>query len=448
MAKNNQPVDDYTAIAQRILRAPSSPHHETDIKVLHETSAVWLEHDSLYDCAVRLLAMYTYRPELIDGRITATLAKRLIAAERAVGGPYDDPLYRDDMASNTMIARLFRAFGTPLENVERYLYHHVSSLPVAHKTITKKHRTIAPAARMVKQDITKWAPHVRPFATHIWQTIEQADVRHEIAALNTVFARCLARSADTAIATRLDQATYYAWMAYTVYDDFIDDEGDPQYLTTANIAQRASLRLFQSVGDPALAHHYFDMVDNANAWELAHCRYEVAGDSIHIATLPRYGAGRKLYERASIHALGPLLLSTQRNISVQQRQSIEAGFEQYIIARQINDDLHDWKHDITNGHCSFVVARLLRGSRCTDGTYSIDKLLLQLKDYFWREGLDELCLEIARRTTAARAAFNASGAFSDPREFYQLTLDPIEKSAKEARAIHKNQQAFLSEFQR
>ncbi|HYH36405.1 MAG TPA: hypothetical protein VD706_02820, partial [Candidatus Saccharimonadales bacterium] len=105
---------------------------------------------------------------------------------------------------------------------------------------------------------------------------------------------------------KLGLANLYGWLAYTIYDDFLDEEGQPGLLPAANVAMRESLQGFLEALPANKAFHQetrevFNTIDGANAWELDHCRYRIRDNDITVGSLPVYGDLMKLAERSLGH---------------------------------------------------------------------------------------------------------------------------------------------------
>lgn len=103
---------------------------------------------------------------------------------------------------------------------------------------------------------------------------------------------------------QLGLANLYGWIAYTIYDDFLDEEGKPEFLSVANVFLRELTIIFNSVlpcecGFSKFFKQTMDALDAANIWEVKHCRIDAADKQLKIPkTLPDYGDYAKLAERS------------------------------------------------------------------------------------------------------------------------------------------------------
>ncbi|HSW37687.1 MAG TPA: prenyltransferase/squalene oxidase repeat-containing protein, partial [Candidatus Saccharimonadales bacterium] len=175
----------------------------------------------------------------------------------------------------------------------------------------------------------------------------------------------------------LGAANLFGWLAYTIYDDFLDDEGQPEALPIANVAMRNSLLCFAAaVPNPdfqALVHETFDKIDGANAWEPANCRFQRLGDQLVVNKLPNYGNLAKLAERSLGHCLTPLAVLSLNGLSANSSafQNLQKALKHYLIARQLNDDAHDWQEDIEKGQITYVVSQILAEAKVIPGKHDL-----------------------------------------------------------------------------
>jgi hypothetical protein len=255
--------------------------------------------------------------------------------------------------------------------------------------------------RLANKDTKKLSPELREPLMKLLKKVAVGSNGQEITGLATNFYDSFIAPPDLPYRDFLDKlglANLYGWLAYTIYDDFIDDEGRPEFVSVANVAMRRSLDTF-SAAAPAdsefteFVRQIFDTVDSANAWEVANCRFEREGDKLAIGQLPDFGDLSKLAERSIGHALAPMALlaiAGKYPAAVDGRNFLKA-FRHYLIARQLNDDAHDWPEDLANGHITIVVAGLLSGLKIKPGNYDARELLTLTRPHFWNSTLSDVC---------------------------------------------------------
>jgi hypothetical protein len=145
--------------------------------------------------------------------------------------------------------------------------------------------------------------------------------------------------------TALGAVNLYGWIAYTIYDDFLDEEGDVAKLSVANVALREVTGVFESIlpgtGFVNYAHNVMDMIDSANTWEVTMARNRIKkSDNLKDIQLPDWGNLEKLSARSFGHALGSiaLLYSLGFYDLSPEVKNLEKFFKSYLIAKQLNDD--------------------------------------------------------------------------------------------------------------
>ncbi len=286
--------------------------------------------------------------------------------------------------------------------------------------------------------------------------LAQSSSGREIALLPQLFAQALTRTPwlPNVFYARLGAANIFGWMAYTIYDDFLDDEGDPRKLPVANVAMRESLASFRL----ALPQEFFldrvqqtfTRIDAANAWEVVHCRFENDGKTVFIKKLPHFKNVVFLAERSVGHCLAPLAVLAANGFKLDDPRVtlFEKGFRHYLAARQLNDDLHDWQDDFARGQISYVVAHLLRAINCRTGRrQSTAQLSSQLQRQFWQTSLPRLCQTITRQIRLSRQAYAQSQLFTNQNQFLEL-LDTLEDSMVHTLAERQKAVQFLEAYKK
>ncbi|HEY1074954.1 MAG TPA: hypothetical protein VGE59_04690, partial [Patescibacteria group bacterium] len=286
------------------------------------------------------------------------------------------------------------------------------------------------------------------------------DTDQSIRLLPKLFYECLNHKTDNthnSFFVTLGQASLFGWIAYTIYDDFLDGEGDKTALPVANVALRETVNLLrQALPDNPEFHRHvsqiLDQLEAANAWETTHCRTSPLLSLEEIGgKLPNYQDLSQLAERSLGHALGVLgvLYHADYTRKRPEIKQTETFFRHYIIARQLNDDAHDWQDDLKAGHLTAVTTQLLRQALVTlpikNHPRSILKLLPKLEDLFWQEELLRICNLISYHLSRARTALKNNPAIHYPDPLLAL-LHPIEASITRARETHHTTGEFLDNY--
>lgn len=329
-----------------------------------------------------------------------------------------------------------------------------SQLPTARARTDKRAGRLQ--AKVVAQATARFkllAPDLRKQAQQIFQKTVAGDDKHEITLLPYLFNQSLVQPSKINDATlvKLGLANLYGWIAYTIYDDFLDDEGQPALLSVANVSLRASLLSFLEALPSNQQFHQritqtFDIIDGANAWEIAHCRFKVDAAGVILDKLPHYGRRAKLAERSLGHGLTPLavLLTSGKTLADPKVQAIDQAFRQYLIARQINDDCHDWKDDLKRGHVTYVVSHILQN--LPDGTpQSFSKLLPAMDTVFWHHSLTNICNTMQSHLKLGRRQLTKQ-ALLVPDNLVSRLLDGVEVSVQETIAGQAQAIKFLRSY--
>jgi hypothetical protein len=235
----------------------------------------------------------------------------------------------------------------------------------------------------------------------------------------------------------------YGWMAYTIYDDFLDDEGDPPFLPIANIALRELVLAIQQQatarpGFSGIAWPILDRQEAANAWEVTHCRVKRQSQLIQVEP-PQYNDLHVLAERSMGHALGCVALAMEAGYETKdpQVQALLAFFYHFLIARQLSDDTQDWKADLQKGQINAVGAHLLVGVHQRPS--SVRALYGKLEQLFWERTIEDINKRIFQEISQARAALQSATFVQQPKVLEAL-LNPIEEAARQA---HRQQQQMI-----
>ncbi len=262
------------------------------------------------------------------------------------------------------------------------------------------------------------ASDLRRTTTALLDYMRRLENSHEIMLLPYFFSQSLARPAvfGDELFVQLGLANLCGWLAYTVFDDFLDDEGKPAQLPAATFALRRSLHHFaRALPDneafQTAVQEAFNTIDAANAWEQAHCRFAVDAHGVQIGQLPKYTDPKRLYERSVGHTLTPfgVLVAGGYSLDSPEVRQIALALRSYIAIRQLIDDLHDWEQDCRAGQISYVVAAILRDLALPAGRYTFAGLIPKMQHAFWHQTLPQACKVASAHIAEARKALRRSG---------------------------------------
>lgn len=349
-----------------------------------------------------------------------------------------------------------------LEAIAKYLKIRKTQVSTGTKKIDLKATQIRKQVLAhVNKRFRRLPKEVSTQAENMLAMITKMDEKNQITLLPYFFALSLgkqSKSLSEKLLISLGTANTYGWIAYTIYDNFWDEEGDPKTLAIANIALRELTEIFKAILSNNTAFHtlfqsIMDGIEWSNTWEVIDCRIRLHRkhadlQSIH---LPNFGKYEVLAQKSLGHALGPvaiLFLLGYKKDSPQIKHLL-SFFTHYLIARQLNDDAHDWQKDFMMGHVTPVVALLLRMFQKNYATKKtklpLSVLVTRLREIFWYEVIVEICSTIQTHIRLARKHLYAIPMITSPQVFEGI-LRSLERAAQEALAEREKTIEFIDAY--
>lgn len=298
----------------------------------------------------------------------------------------------------------------------------------------------------LKNDFSEHAD-IKKQLTVLINEVQASDKAFEISLFPYLFSLQLKNHLDRSQLITFGKANVCLWASYTIYDDFLDQEGRAEMLPLANIAMRRSLSYYREFSskpkDIALVEDAYLQMDRANTWELQYARAKIKGGNITLTALPDYKDLAVLAQRAQAHILGPLLIyRCSLAYSEDEEARLMNALNLYLIAKQIEDDIHDWLEDFNRGHLSWVVKFLHSRLKVSAGAHEMKTLEGQMKKYFWKQGCLEI-LNIQREyITKSEAAFRSIKQL-DASVGIKAFLDKLRKSNRQSKEKYHTHHAFL-----
>jgi hypothetical protein len=281
-----------------------------------------------------------------------------------------------------------------------------------------------------------------------WAII-QADTQGQITDMAGLAARAIGVRLNGNVRNNLNLGSLNGWIAYSIYDDFFDQEAELQDLAVANHALRQTLRHYlaalpRNVEYQKLIYQALDTIDAANQWEVTNTRAAVKGPKVY-AMLPKYGNYAKLAERSWGHMLSAtgVLMSAGYGVDSPQVSGLQKFFYHYLIARQLNDDAHDWLEDLSKGHISAVVSLLLKEFR-PEGAIDLKNEQKDLQVHFWQHTIDEVAALANTHLRAARRALSGIGI--DSENAFDGWLNNLEESTQRALTASHETRKFIKNY--
>lgn len=312
---------------------------------------------------------------------------------------------------------------------------------------------------VVERHMRSLSKPIQPVGYDLLHRVRQMNQRHFIVSLPILMAEQGLRQPfmqrygepyNMAEIKALGVASIYGWMAYTLYDDIIDGDTGLTALPLANICMRQMRNQFRLTIPNEDFQQYVDMVldrmDETNAWEMHNCR--VDSSAIRLAKLPDYQDGKRLAWRAggySLGAMGTLPLMGYQ-IGSEAARYLEQFFDHLLIARQLNDEAHDWEDDLRRGHINIVGRQLLdslrrEGVRKLDATQ--ESAVLSLRERFWQQQIDVVIQDIYSHCTQARQCLRQCSILQGADFLYSM-VDDLEKAAQKTLEDRNQAKDFMA----
>lgn len=384
---------------------------------------------------------------------------------RAEGDWQAEPLYYDmsDTGRKVSVGSPALTAAFCIEAVAKYQKHSDKrAVSVKSKKKIKKQESDVVYGRIVssvEKNIMSWGDDISRAGMMFLGKVLSGDTNRQITMLPYLFKQSLGKKADginEEMLISLGCANLYGWMAYTIYDDFLDNEGDITLLPLANVCLRQLTLIFSSVVPresefSTIFQEVMNGIDAANAWEVRHCRGEIDGDSFVLPpVLPDFGDYLQLANRSFGHALGPLALLSMLGYTSDSdiMKHTEEFFRYFIIARQLNDDAHDWEEDLKNGMINAIGVDILRewGNR-NDSRRAVSLMrdMPELQKICWDEVMPNACMKILTCVDNAEQALICMGL--KHASFLEGFLEEPKSAAK--KALHERLEAlkFLQAYE-
>jgi len=303
---------------------------------------------------------------------------------------------------------------------------------------TEEMELVSAVRKKATDRISRLPSELKNSVISLLDTTAKSDLRHEIMLLPYWWNVSLGRKTDRTCAV-LGVINLFGWIAYRIYDDMLDSHlrsgKFSDVLPIANILHTEILIMFQE----AVPKKYWSIfteimkkLEYANFWEQRYCRLQVTENKISLKRLPHFGDLSIIADKSMGHALGPITLS-HMDKSEQTVAMTKKFFSHYLIARQLNDDAHDWKNDLEKGCITPVNCLLLKDwKKSHRGTQlNLANDMKKLEKLFWNKTITSVSRDIFKHITTARAILTAINPLSNPFYLHAL-LDPLESAAQKA----------------
>jgi hypothetical protein len=267
-------------------------------------------------------------------------------------------------------------------------------------------------------------------------------------------------SSDVSISLGLAQI--FGTIAYGIYDKINDGDGEigqSDLLCRANIAHTECLKILTKYATSCEVLGVLDLFTNMNIameWEANNTQIKYSNDFIVIDKIPDYCSNKLLENKSIGMAVVPIISTVLHSGMDRNKKTIEpikSFFENYLSARQIQDDTHDWLIDIKRGrlnYASSLCLEVIKNDREMDtieiGTikkYTLDEIISTLSLFMKYKGIDMLADKIIRHLDEADLAIEKlTSLYGVEYTYLKSIIDKLRSGARNA--VH--QKNLLSDF--
>ena len=296
------------------------------------------------------------------------------------------------------------------------------------------------------RQISKLPSDLRKLGEKFLKKMIEKDKQKEITLLPYFFKSSLIKKEDQdkisqEMVTNLGTANLFGWAAYTTYDDIMDEQVGYRLLPLANALLRLKVLIFADLFPPRSPFREFynevmNKLEEANNWEMSHCRFNKLSNKIRP---PDFKNFQVLADRAFGHALGSAAILFQlgyKESSAPFKHTM-MFFTHYIIARQLNDDCHDWLEDLEKGQICSVGSEVLKEAKNFTNRKHLQKV-------FWYEVYPDMARIMLEQVRIAKSSLNQVKIIDSAA--LAKFLAPIEDSVKKSLVERKQTLQFLQEY--
>jgi hypothetical protein len=177
-------------------------------------------------------------------------------------------------------------------------------------------------------------------------------------------------SIKPALINKLGRANLYLWRALNIYDDFLDNDGQPAKLPLANSYYRRYLEIYYRLNLKAGFYQLFDRImvslDSANQQEILQNRVKINCGKIDTPhELPIFTDLSWLAHKSLALGLGPIaILYSLSKTPKKSKIEVTLNFFRYALAaKQLADDSQDWFEDLQNGVITAANVSVLQAAK-------------------------------------------------------------------------------------
>jgi hypothetical protein len=173
-----------------------------------------------------------------------------------------------------------------------------------------------------------------------------------------------------ALVAKLGRSQIFLWRAFNIYDDFLDDAGQPAKLSLANAYFRRYCEIYYRLNLSENFYHLFNKIftdlEKANKEEAVQPRLKIiSGRIFYPHSWPSFKNLTDLSRKSLVLALSPLAINWLREARPDHKRNLATlnFFRFALAAKQLSDDARDWREDLENGVITAVNILILKKAR-------------------------------------------------------------------------------------
>lgn len=338
------------------------------------------------------------------------------------------------------------------------LYDAENRIPNTHKPNNKLHALQENVVAQTHKRLTKYPEHIQTEIKSTIKTVVDHDICRQITLLPYHFVNSLKTSTNLTHQKMctLGIANLLGWVGYRVYDQILDGENAVNSLSWAHIIMRNVASIYRSFLSPnnlKVFEEIMGAMDCANDWERRNANFGIQDCVVTFHRLPAYGNHRILSDKSLGHMLGPvtILLNMGYKENSPEMNHLKNFFHHYLVARQMNDDAHDWFADLKRGFVNSASTLTLHSwtRKFARGriyhTINVNDAEHDLHAIFWKKSMLTVSNSIAKHLDSAHKELKNNPIFKNTLYFESL-LKPIEKSLETALAERKKMLEFIASY--
>jgi hypothetical protein len=236
----------------------------------------------------------------------------------------------------------------------------------------------------------------------------------------------------------------YFWNAFIIYDNFWDEdeEADIKLLPVANYFSRNFIRYFSTKRNKKFRSFFLSLMNNldgANFNEITNFRLIIKDNELYIPKkIPDYQDYELKFWPSAGHIIAPVLMLTELGYEIDSPEIsyLTDYFKHYLVAKQINDDLHDWIEDMNRGHSTIVILTIIKKwieIYPNKKKINTKKDLPKLKNIFW-QSIDEIIAIALDHLKKSKHYLNKMETIENTKylkQFIEIEEKAIKKAADE-----------------